>query len=485
MKTRAFFRDTRAVGTGLTAAAFTVMSLAGIGLVFDHNHLVYQRDLLKVASDSAGVALTERIRGLDCSDDDAVTNTLTPIARRYILANLPERPRAKAAEEGNLTVNVTPNCATGTVNVQASADLGGVVFGRWLGSNSPRMEAKSGFEQIERLTEVVLAIDITGSMRYPDSAPVMRGVKSAAKELVNILNAGGDGSVAMGVVPWDYRIKLDAATRTRWESNGWAVYPTSRTYPKPYRGGSPATQTLPTKPEAWKGCVDQRSISGNNPPALSVALPAQTPFTMDFYVSKPNHIGQFGSYECLTNHQWWCYNGTPSNGAEKLTNTQPRCEGHLPTVTPLTTDTATVRSAIDALRPIGGYTYSALGVVWGHRLLDHSWRAAWGSQTHPLDPTQQEVQKVLVLLTDGHDNRDVLGHTLANLHRNRACTAAKNAGIKIFTIAASAHYPIEGCSSQADDPSGTYEFDAGASHEDIADAFSSIGRQLKKFRRTY
>ena len=99
MKIRAFFRDTRAVGTGLTAAAFTVMSLAGIGLVFDHNHLVYQRDLLKVASDSAGVALTERIRGLDCSDDDAVTSTLTPVARRYILANLPERTTGEGGQQ--------------------------------------------------------------------------------------------------------------------------------------------------------------------------------------------------------------------------------------------------------------------------------------------------------------------------------------------------------------------------------------------------
>ncbi len=501
MKIRAFFRDTRAVGTGLTAAAFTVMSLAGIGLVFDHNHLVYQRDLLKVASDSAGVALTERIRGLDCSDESAVTSTLTPVARRYILANLPERPRAKVAEEGNLTVNVTPNCAAGTVDVQASADLGGVVFGRWLGSNvNPRIEAKSGFEQVERLVEVVLAIDITPSMDLVfegtqknqmikgHQQSMMEIVKRAALDLVNTLNAGGDGSAAIGLVPWSYRVRLDSAARTSWETNGWATYPTERTYPKPYSlSRASETHTLPaTKPEAWQGCVDPRST-----PDLSTTPPAQAPFTMGFYSSIMPGQNDPVSYQCYDDkEQKTCYSG---DGNSKLRSPQFDCSS--PPIIPLTTDTDEIRTAIDDLESVEypsdywSATYSALGVAWGRLLLTPTWRSVWGDSTHPVDPAQTDIQKVLVLLTDGEDTH--LDANTGRRHRQQACTAAKNAGIKIFTIAAMSststnlENSLTQCSSAADDPDGTYVFVNNATPEALKDAFSSIGRQLIKFRRTY
>ena len=53
-----FVRCRRAAATALTAAVFTLMSVAGIALTSDHTHLVYQRDTLKAATDAACLAAT-------------------------------------------------------------------------------------------------------------------------------------------------------------------------------------------------------------------------------------------------------------------------------------------------------------------------------------------------------------------------------------------------------------------------------------------
>lgn len=501
----AFLHSTAAVATTLTAGMFTMLSLAGIALVGDHHQLTWQRDLLQVASDSAGVALMNEMESLSCTTmtDAQLNAALSPIARRYILSNLPAGKRDRADE--TLEVTLTPNCTAGTVGVHAKADLGGAVFGRWLWGNiAATSETRSGFEQLERLTEVALAIDVTGSMgrRRPGSTDpldtLLAAVKGAALELVNILNASGDGSAAIGLIPWDEQVRLGPTERTRWENNGWAVYPTQRWYPKPYwtsganwrRIYAPGEwQTIPaTKPQAWKGCFEQRSTSGSNPPAFSAASPADTPFTMEFYNVPPNMSHFYGSFECVAppKGQTWCYHGTPGTGVAKLSgdSIQYACQLPPPPIIPLTTDTDAIRTAINDLQAAGSDTYSAVGVTWAHRLLAPSWRSVWGGGTHPADPANGAVQKALVLLTDGTDSRHAG-------HRNRACTAAKNAGIKIFTIAAMPTVParlqnsLTQCSSAAEDPDGTYVFVNNATPETLKDAFRSIGQQLKRFRRIY
>ena len=120
-----FFHDRRAGGTAVTAGMVTLMSLGGIALAGDHINLVYQRDLLKAASDSASMAATRHLTSLGSGATQA---DLERIARRYVLANIPEEKRARVAT--TLSLTVTANRAAGTVNVDARADLGGLVFGR-------------------------------------------------------------------------------------------------------------------------------------------------------------------------------------------------------------------------------------------------------------------------------------------------------------------------------------------------------------------
>lgn len=537
-----FVRCRRAAATAIGAAVVTLMSVGGFALTSDHIHLVHQRDTLKAATDAASFATTRHWQQAlgHLTDDDQIKAALLPIARRYILANMSENQREQA--ESTLQVQLVLHHGTSMVDVNAAADLSdGLLFSGWMSnddtSETPTtMRVETRTERLESESgtiEMALAIDGTNSMglTLSGNSPNFGGgesrattVKGAAKALVDILTAASD-SVAIGIVPWNYMVRVDQATRTRWEDNGWAVLPTRHYYPNPYHGSyekiprassddwfpdphlvTPAGEwyDLPARDawEPWGGCVDSRKMSGANPPGLSTALPTDTPFTMTWFTPTSAQLHNDPIfYLCRrieplpTTSSNICYrnpdglkwqedkiNWKGTSQTENCYKTQ--------TIMPLTTDTAAVKQKIDDFTPRGGGTYSKLGVVWGHRLLAPTWRMTWSSAaTHPVDKAA-DVQKVLVLLTDGEDNH--VPPDIAKQHLNDACTAAKNAGIKVFTIAAMNPSLIGDlgdnltqCSSQADDPDGTYVFINNATPDDLRGAFQEIARQLVRFRRVY
>ncbi len=509
----------------------SLMSLGGFALTSDHTSLVHQRDTLKAATDAASFATSRHWQQALSSSltDDQIKTALLPIARRYILANIPQGRRADA--ESTLEVRLTLHHGAGMVDVDASADLGGVLFSGWMldADTTAEMGKVTVETRTERLEsdggtiEVALAIDSTGSMSRTISGRSSQSsgedsrmtiVKRAAQDLIDILTATGS-PVAIGVVPWDFRVRLDATMRTRWEDNSYAQYPTQRYYKNPYRASTQGEwQTLPAdKPEAWNGCLDQRAISGDNPPGLSAALPTETPFIMAFYtpmtalynnrVSNNRSDHRPVAYECHgddpkdTSQQDVCYSDVAYWSRRRPQfecRTVSTSSYYTPTIMPLTIDIDAVKSKIQGLEAKGRATNSTLGAAWGHRLLASSWRTVWGDATHPVDQAEG-VQKALVLLTDGDDNYPdtiSLAGEVVKGRRNQACTAAKNAGIKVFTIAAMHESRVEDlgdalkeCSSQADDPNGNYVFINNATSDDLEDAFRQIARQLVRFRRIY
>ncbi len=525
-----FLRCRRAAGTALTAALFTLMSLAGIAFASDHVWLVYQRDLLKAATDAASIATTKALHALPSSlTNKKVKKKLLPTAKRYILANIPEGYRDQVKKTWE--VSIRPNRKAGTVRVFATADLGGAIFGTWLwGTVVSATKAKSKTERVESLSEVVLAIDITSSMHgtLAGGKTRMQAVKTAALTLVDVLTEGAGKSVAVGLVPWHFQVTLDPATRTRWTDNNWARYPTKQYYPNPGGNGPGEWQDpLPSQPEAWKGCVDQRQTSGSNPLGLSTVSPRVAPFTMGFYsatVPESNIGSRIAiAFTCDPSkgrgEGQVCYAGCAEDenkcgksealpyrsclsedicfdlsGRVEHQRPQWNCEpdsslslSALPPIQPLTEDTTTIKDGITALEPAGAVTYSALGVLWGHRLLAPTWRDAWGDPVHPVDPSQhQGAQKALVLLTDGQDTYARYTKATLEEHRQTACKAAKDAGIKVFVIGVGdlPRAQLTQCSSQDRDPSGEYLFlYQNATAENLQAAFESIGRQLVRFRR--
>lgn len=495
-----FWRCPRAAATALVAAVMTLMCVGGIALTSDHTHLVYQRDILQAASDAASLAATRQLGHLPRTlSDREASDQLAPLARRYVLANMPASRRERAAE--TLALHLDLDRTAGTVQVTARADLGGAIIGSWLyGNPVDATRVLSGSESEVSRAEVVLAFDVTTSMalnlagRPPGGQDSrMDIVKRAATNLVRILNPGGQGPVAIGLVPWHHTVRLGARHLRTWEQQGWVQYPSERFYPRPYRGyrGPGELQMLPaTPPQPWRGCLDRRTVFGPQPPGLLPTLPSQAPFTMGFFP-----VLNSASYACNpAEDHWGCYSDSthPKYHA-------PQFNCNAPPIVPLTTDAATIITALNALRPAQPSTYSPIGMVWGQRLLTHSWRPIWGHAEHPVDPARHPgVKKVLVLLTDGEDNHP--GCAGENRDRTvcrtrddptqvaRTCQAAKDAGILVFTITAlnTAHHRYRGlvedmtnCASRPD-----YAFVNNATPEALEQAFRAIAHTVSRFRRT-
>ena len=527
-----FLRETRAGATAITAAAVAVMTLGGTALMVDHVWMVGQRDLLKSATDSAAVAATLELQNISStiSDEDTAI-LLQPVAERYVrfnlVANLPQASRTRMLE--TLEVAVVVDRSLGAIDVDANADLGGTLLSKWLlGYAGPdKTRADAGMEGSLGATEIVLAIDSTGSMDYSLDGTIRGGptsrmsiVKKAAVDLVDVLESFPNSVVAVGIVPWTWRARLNAATSTRWETNGWAVYPTERTYPHPTRGppGSdrylperqslPARSRLPEACRAWLGCPDMRLV--NDRPSFSTTHPSVEPFVMNYYTTNTSSAdSQYVSYQCqdytraeskdrggeeplcydldsAPSGQSLCRGGDIQNDGPWRVHPQDDCQ-RSSAITPLNSNLTAVRRAIRSLDAGGSSTYSSAGVAWGIRLLDSSWRNAWGDAVHPMDATTG-VQKVLVLLTDGQDN----SRHDAFQHRQAGCTAAKNAGILVFTIAAmhpdrvgtSFANELRTCSSATEDPDGTYVFVNNSTPDNLREAFADIVRQMVRLRRT-
>ena len=521
------------------------MSLAGVALVGDHKHMVTNRDLLKAAANAATVAAVLELGGRSLGSlDDGERAALDATARRYILANIKANIPPDKYQRAENTLSVTlKDAGPGLVDVDAAADLGNIVFGRWLWSDvAEKTEVMARTERVSTTTEVVLALDVTTSMCYTPDGTYARCddgrsrlgiVKRAAHSLIDLLTADDNNQTAFGLAPWTYEVRLDRGTKTRWQDNSWAVYPKTRRYPRPYDNARTGeTHTLPVSGEEWLGCVDQRPLCGRQienpwrgclgdyngslPPGLSLALPQDQPFTMGFFPARITGKWQPEksiSYKCRAGGmQDFCYDDSEvpledrppdrtlpqwddSGRADywKFPDDQGnRDEGGCvggsdrnSTIMPLTTDIDAAKRRVRNLQAAGSETYSTLGLVWGRRLLAPSWNQVWGGGDHPL-PQGADVQKALVLLTDGEDNH--IGgseNDAVREHRDTACTAAKDEGITVFTIAAmnAERYPrlkddLIKCASKP-----AYAFINNSTPEALETAFQDIAAQLLRFRR--
>ena len=388
-----FLRDTRGGAVGLASVLLAMMCFGGIALVSDHAVLVHHRDTMHAAAAAASIAATQRLARLDSAlTQEELIQELTPLATRYILANLPEGSRELAAN--TLELAITPDRQAGMVGVDASADLGGTLVGRYLwGRLGGKIGAVTGAERIATPVDLALAIDVTGSMggsivynekNPPEERKRITVVRKAAQVLVDALydQEGETGHVSVGLVPFNTTVNI-GKDRQSWVSDlgeGHKVIPP---------GFGP-----------WLGCVESRVQT--NDLDLSLVTPAVEKFTSWFAPSTLTYdptdraalAAETTSGKVYGDNDWSAdkakarrYHPSPHFGC-------PRHE-----ILPLTTDRATIDAAITKLKPWGGGgTMTHFGVVWGRRLLASEWRESWGL---PADREELDRKKVLVVLTDG------------------------------------------------------------------------------------
>ena len=361
-----FLRSTRAGATAITAAAVTIMTVAGVGFVSDHVWLVSQRDLLKAAAESASIAATQRLRSLPAGLQDAVLEAdLQDVSERYVRFILEENLGASAPAPTDTKVTIDIDRPMGIVGVDVTAPIGWQLFGSVMGgedSGPIEISVGAGAEAGSGAVWAVLAIDVSRTMNQAldggstvtDAEKRINIVRAAAKEFVTAVGPDPDIPVAIGVVPW-----------------AWSVY--------------------------------------------GVLSPSTT--------------------------------------------------------------TATIGSTLDRLNPTGGATASSRGLKRSRELLDVA---------------PEGARRVIVLLTDGEDNRSVTGGACGNSRadcpkfRKAECDGAKQDGVSIFVIAAMANTAgalagqLRECAS-----SEAHAFINTADAQAMRDTFGQIAGQIKPLRRTY
>lgn len=159
-------------------------------------------------------------------------------------------------------------------------------------------------------------------------------------------------------------------------------------------------------------------------------------------------------------------------------------------ITPLTGNFAAARAAIDKMVPSND-TYMAPGVMWGMRLLSSQPPFQEGKE---FGTVPGEHRKVLILMSDGDNSRSAnlpwdesnWGTDVAQADdwTLKACTAAKDAGITVYSISfgsdlsASGKNVIKNC---ANDPSDYYH---AANATRLEEAFEDIATKVTNLRLT-
>ena len=484
---RRFARDTRAAA-GIAAALLTLGTVAGAALIVDHVWLYDQRDVLKTAAEAASIAATIDIdRQLAKNpriNDPDLEAALLPVAEGYVLVNLAHlsSERYKRAKD-SLEVDLDLKRAQRIVTVTAKADLGGTLFSRNLplfgGYEGPKtITVKAGVESESTPIEVVLAIDVSGSMDstiktlvWSQTNSRLVVVKRAAKDLVTILDPNGYNRVAVGITPWYAATRLDEQSAKKWagdneddEGEGWAAY-----------------AGTDSPPPAVERCFDGRRFDGRPTDGGIPNVPEPTA-TDDDLLAPPGKDSPFAQVTCL----------------EHPTRRHLKLSPLMPTLFPLSTDRAAIEGSLDALVTGGGPgTHSSLGVLWAQRMLEPAWKGVWGGTgIHPADrstPEYADLRKAIVLLTDGQDTN------WNGVSRAKACAVAKARGTEIFVVAAmhpdhvssALGRELSKCSSQGDNyypngtrrPETTYVFLNNATPENLERAFKEIANQLRTLRK--
>jgi hypothetical protein len=301
--------------------------------------------------------------------------------------------------------------------------------------------------------ELVMVLDNTGSMRDPangkSGATKMSGLQAAANSLIGDLLPGGSTSTSknfIGLVPFASTVNTTGALPS---------------------GGSWLSATLPSyntsgvTTGAWSGCPIEPRTSGNlSPEAYS---PLDTRKFQRYYYNVPTSKLKVVTYSSSTRYSACNTSGSssstvsnvpftigssgsankcnsPSGGTGTGIGTQfdetnttgqnlTQNSGCLATsMTFLTQNATTLTTAVSKMTPSGS-TIIPVGLLWGWRMLEPSWsqnvagtKNGWISSDpslpKPTDGSVQNLQRVMIVLTDGLNQIGAAGSIPNTLYFN-------------------------------------------------------------------
>ena len=436
---RRLLGDDRGAIAAIVGLAIIPM-FAAIGLAVDSARGYMLKSKLSYAIDAAGLA-GGRAFETDLREEDIMM---------FFEANFPPGYMGSVLATGHPDIEFDDE--ENTITIVASATIPTAFMGV-AGVDEMTVSARTVIKRELRGMELVLVMDNTGSMRGNGG---MAAMKPAATALVDILY--GDREEVprfwVGVVPYAATVNIGT------QHEDWVV---SQAYDEDaaWQNADPTSATRfgyhedHYQPTTWKGCVEARPSprdSNDDPPDVerwypflwrtmlrrfenpqwtyspsqfvkvvkSTSVSHTNPSNVIYQQGGPSGtptIVQYSQSNRATWGRWlngdndWDPNGPESalksdNDLYQDEGTGPNL-GCGPAITPLVASKSTIQAAIDEMAPWHrGGTMANLGLVWGWRVLSPRWRGLWDGDLPdelPLAYAEQNMEKVVVLLTDGNN----------------------------------------------------------------------------------
>ncbi|MEL6686025.1 MAG: pilus assembly protein TadG-related protein [Pseudomonadota bacterium] len=333
--------------------------------------------------------------------------------------------------------------------------------------------------------EIVLVLDTTNSMKYESR---MDSLKTAAKNFINIMeDVDVDNRIRIGVVPYGQYVNVGLSQR----SEPWLDVPPDwiETFPQqcnmvrgPKTGqtcrngvtqptpGTPAQPYRAATPPTYGTCTDDGVSYRCQTSPGSPARQAQ-PARPGNPGGQPTRIctDTFGPdvRQCTTpapvHHKWHGCVGSRRNSANvdvDYSNGEAKVPGFLDLtcgaeILQLTNDFSKVKKKVRDLTT-NGETYSAAGLIWGHRMVDYAAPFPLKRRTPGVDP-----RRIVIFMTDGFNTRSRNGDRHDGTDRSDADRTAKticdgmkaDPELEVYTVSFKvidnqAKRLIKGCASQ-------------------------------------
>ena len=291
------------------------------------------------------------------------------------------------------SISVTQNDKVITLAASAQIDT---TFMRVLGFETLDVAASTEVTRQNQILDVVLAIDMSGSMGGGGVGGGTRiaAARNAANILVDVLfgGAGTNDLLKIGVVPWNGKVNV-ALNGSAFDAGNTVTDPvTAFTNPltglvqnQVFLANNSVVPLLSAPPADWKGCVYSRFLdNANADDDADVVLGSLSSAMGDWEAWEP--VGP---------------EGEPVSDSDRCTlavnNNECRpCLEH--GITPLQNTRATIESAINELTEPEGVTNITQGLGWAWRVLSP---VAPFTEADPNPPGKR--QQAIILLTDGEN----------------------------------------------------------------------------------
>lgn len=350
--------------------------------------------------------------GLNQALDSAVTSTARDLttgriamkdARDTVEAFLVANSSGGFASAERVTLDrLVVDSVNNTVEASASAEVA-VAFPVFGTGNTQRVAVESAALYSDRSIEVVMMLDVTGSMA-PDNK--LRDLKRAAASAVSTFLDGQDEAnprVRVALAPFANSVNAGALA-------GSSVFVETEAG---HRGQAPSNE-------------DPRMIDASSAPRPDNCA---TERKGDYRYSDAGPQVSMVNRDLLL--------------SEFAEQSRTRACPKIP-VQPLTADAESLHDAIDGLRAEGG-TAGHIGIQWSWYLLSPEWKSVLDRKAHPAG-YRRNVAKYAILMTDGEFNlsyADASGVSKVYDDRGKAaprdaakklCAEMRGKGIEIFTI---------------------------------------------------